>query len=532
MSDDDSESDIETMFQDAHNNIIRKTEDDDSDNSDNDDSDKKNTALGTPHQPYWSTKKRKQTVVDKKLEILSQRKAKLEQIDKVNSNKLQRIASDDDDDFLDEDDVKVVGASSARTMTTVTTRNGMTTRSTTTTTSTITTKPPNYVEPSITLLDSDDDDDDDNDAGVTTQRNLTSAATSTKLLYPPYSNTVQPQPISTVMNPFHAALIRGRVIPDMILPPSIHHQYNTTTNLPFMMNPQALPYQPQNPSLQPHLLSSIPLQQQYQQQRQRLKSTVANIMNTIDVDEIIASNQSNASQLLRIKVIATIIPNQGSSLPVPSLIGLPVVDLTSDEPTTVSQIKGSRTVSCIVDIIETSTIQVLMDRILQHYLKLNLKQNVIGLQYNNEPLYSKHTLDMYRIPVSGATIIATVHSSDNAIAPNSYGSKTAHGKSVNASSFATTKPKARVPKGNIMTLLLRRSCTMNGKTSSEEIPMTIGQLDPLQILVDQYRQHVVQQGSPNISKLTLQFDGDTILLERTPQQYDMENDDLIDVIVT
>ena len=62
--------------------------------------------------------------------------------------------------------------------------------------------------------------------------------------------------------------------------------------------------------------------------------------------------------------------------------------------------------------------------------------------------------------------------------------------------------------------------------------MTIGQLDPLQILVDQYRQHVVQQGSPNISKLTLQFDGDTILLERTPQQYDMENDDLIDVIVT
>lgn len=547
MSDDDSESDIETMFQDAHNNIVRKTDehydddDDDSDISDNDDN-KTKAAHDAPHQFYHPTKKRKKSVVDKKLEQVSQRQAKQQEIDKVNSRKQKRIDNDDDDDddFLDDDDdVKILGTTSA---TTTTTRNGATTRSATT--STITAKPPNYVEPSTTLLDSDDDEDDSDrgKAGVVTKGYL-APTTAINLMYPPNSNTLPPsypynfinnissgtqlyqqqQQIPIVMNPFHAAMIRGRVVPDMILPPSMNN-----------------PNQPK-PNLQPHLLSSIPMQQQYRQQELLLKSKVANIMNTIDVDEISASNQSNSPQLLRIKVIATIIPNHGSSLPVPSLVGLPVVDLTSDDPasSSVPQIKGSRTVSCMVDIIETSTIQALMDRILQHYLHLNLKQNVIGLQYNNEPLYSKHTLDMYLIPASGATIIATVHSSDNTAIPNNAGngSNIASGnatRSVNASSFATNKPKAHVPKGTAINLLLRRSWTVNGKTSSEEISMTIGNLDPLEVLVEKYRQHSMKTSTNNNchQKITLQFDGDTVLLERTPKQYDMENDDLIDVIVT
>jgi hypothetical protein len=192
-----------------------------------------------------------------------------------------------------------------------------------------------------------------------------------------------------------------------------------------------------------------------------------------------------------------------------------------------------------------------MDRILQHYLHLNLKQNVIGLQYNNEPLYSKHTLDMYRIPVSGATIIATVHSSDTSTNVSNIprnrmsGSNivlTTNGgggsRAVNASSFATVKPKAHVPKGIIMNLLLRRSRTINGKIQSEEISISIGNLDPLQVLVDKYRQHLQQQqqqpksGTTTNPKIVLQFDGDAIILERTPQQYEMENDDLIDVIVS
>ena len=230
-------------------------------------------------------------------------------------------------------------------------------------------------------------------------------------------------------------------------------------------------------------------------------------------------------------MIATIIPNQASSVPppVPQLSAgatttSSVVDLTSDSSNDALQIKGSRTVSCKVDIIETSTVQALMDRILQHYLQLNLKQHVIGLQYNNDALNPNFTLDMYGIPVSGATMIATVHSSDTGRVATTGGP----GKSVNASSFATVAPKY-VPKGTIMTLSLRRSLTINGKVTSEEIPMKIGALDPLQVLVDQYR----QQQQPHLKKkITLQFDGETMILQRTPQQYDMENDDLIDVIVT
>lgn len=554
--DDDSESDIETMFQDAHNNIVRKTDeqldDDDSDNSDNGDHNQANKALGTPHHFGYSstTKKRKKSAVDKKLEVLSQRKAKQQEIDKVNSCKLQRM-DNDDDDFLDDDDVKVVGTTSAPITTSSSTtmaRNGMATRSA------ITAKPPNYVEPSITLLDSDDEEDDNAPVagGVTTQRNGTAITNQmySATIPPSYlnhfiniMNTGASQPnlqqqqqhqphLPTVMNPSHAATIRGRLVPNMILPPVRKNQ------------------RPPNPAVPPHLLSasSMPLSQQYQQlQQQRLRSTVANMMNTIDVDAIVASNQSTGAQLLRLEAIATIIPSQRSSAP--SLAGLPVVDLTSDIPTSsyVSQIKGSKTVSCTVDIIETSTVQVLMDRILEHYLRLNLKQNVIGLQFNNAPLNAKHTLDMYGIPVSGATIVATVHSSDTATIHHtnngsSIGNTNASGgRTVNASSFATIPPRAHVPKGTVLNLLLRRSWTRNGKTSCDEISLTIGSLDPLQILVDKYRRHS-QEASASAStaapvihpnhQITLQFDGDTILLQRTPQQYEMENDDLIDVMVT
>jgi hypothetical protein len=558
MSDDDSESDIETMFQDAHNNIARKTDervDFDSDISDNDEKDQKNVAQlanGTQNPFYYSTKKRKTNASDKKQQHLSQLKAKQEQIDKLYSSKLQRITNeDDDDDFLDDDDVKVVGTSTAATTSTGV-HNGMTTRSgttTTTTTSTNTTKPPNYIDPAITLLDSDDDD--DKNAGVPSTIHSRNIATTANIsttgsttgshrmmhhLNPTTFPTSYPHNNNIVMNSLYTAMIQGQAVPGMMMPPS---SINT------MMNQQV------------HQSQAISSQQQYllqQIQQQRLQSAVANLMNPtiLSIDEMVALNPSNQSSnvnssLLRIKVIATIIPNQGSSIPISTFADLPIVDLTTDEPTqqhssVFTQIKGSRTVSCVVDIIETSTIQILMDRILEHYLKLNLKQNVIGLRYNNEPMYPKHTLDMYRIPISGATIVATVQSSDTIHNNNNNNNTNNHGKQlVNASSFAAVKPKAYVPKGIVIHLLLRRSImnnnNNNGKVTSEEISMSIGNLDPLQILVDQYRQkhcHNNNNGSTTTknNKITLQFDGDTLILERTPKQYDMESDDLIDVIVS
>ena len=474
MSDDDSESDIETMFQDAHNNIVRKTDeqyddddDDDDDNdsdndSDNNDKKTKTTALDNPHSFDGSSKKGKKSVFDKKLDHLSLRKAKQQKIDKVNSVKLKQDVDDDDDDddFLNDNAVNAASTTNATTAST--TRNGMTTRSVTTTTTSAftTTKPSNYVEP-ISLLDSDDDDNDDSGGKAAFVTNLNStrafatAATTAHInqLYPPYFNTLLPsylqQQIPTGMNPFHAAMIRGKLVPDMILPPSIH------------------PRNQQCPT--PNLLSSIPLQHEYQQQQERIKSTAANNTNTINVDDIPASNpnvtlnQSNNAQFLRIKVIATIIPNQGSSLPLLDA-GLPIVDLTSYNPTTsssVSQIRGSRTVSCMVDILETKTVQALMDRILEQCLHLNLKQHVIGLQYNSDTLYRKNALDVYRIPEKDATIMATIYSSDHTIVhtntgngTNSSSSRTnTTGRSVNASSFAKMKPKAHVPKGTIINLI-------------------------------------------------------------------------------
>jgi Ubiquitin-2 like Rad60 SUMO-like len=174
----------------------------------------------------------------------------------------------------------------------------------------------------------------------------------------------------------------------------------------------------------------------------------------------------------------------------------------------------------------------LMDRILQHYLNLHLKQNVIGLQYNHEILYPKNTLDMYCIPSTGATIIATVHSCNTIPIYGNHSTSDTMNRTtnqVNGSSFANISKKPPTFKGTVITVQLRRSMTLpNGKTTDEVIPISIGTNDTLQLLVDQYQQ---KQSISVSTTIRLQLDGDTMDLRKTPQHYDIENDDLIDVII-
>jgi Ubiquitin-2 like Rad60 SUMO-like len=164
--------------------------------------------------------------------------------------------------------------------------------------------------------------------------------------------------------------------------------------------------------------------------------------------------------------------------------------------------------TCTVDIIETATVQTLMDRILTHYLQRNPQTNVMGLQYQQHTLHPRQTLDMYNLPERNATIQATIHSSDHVLAP--------------------AAPKKNAVEGPSVVLILRRVDAAPGKSPEEEDRWTMGTQQPLQVLVEQYaqRHHI-----PSPSQISLHFDGDALHLQKTPAFYDMDADDLIDVQV-
>jgi hypothetical protein len=86
------------------------------------------------------------------------------------------------------------------------------------------------------------------------------------------------------------------------------------------------------------------------------------------------------------------------------------------------------------------------------------------------------------------------------------------------------------PKGNLITLFLRSSLSLNNTKSNNNntTPVKAYTLEPLQTpLIDNYLQNY-HQGS--ISEVCFKFDGETLKLSRTPQSYDMEDGDLIDVV--
>jgi hypothetical protein len=83
-------------------------------------------------------------------------------------------------------------------------------------------------------------------------------------------------------------------------------------------------------------------------------------------------------------------------------------------------------------------------------------------------------------------------------------------------------------KGNLITLYLRSSSSSNNNNNNNNVAVKAYTLEPLQTpLIDNYWQNHYQ-GS--ISEVSFKFDGETLKLTRTPQSYDMEDGDLIDVV--
>jgi Ubiquitin-2 like Rad60 SUMO-like len=194
--------------------------------------------------------------------------------------------------------------------------------------------------------------------------------------------------------------------------------------------------------------------------------------------------------LLRLQVVCTIF----RSSPAGAAIEIPVADSVT---------------TCTVDIIETATVQALMDRLLTHYLQRNPQTNVIGLQYQHHTLHNRQTLDMYNIPERNATVQATIHSSDHVL--------------VTPKTLKTTTPRIEGPS---VVLILRRAAP--GKTAPREDRLTIGTQQALQGLVEQY---ALIHNIPSPSQIALHFDGDRLNLQKTPAFYEMDGEDLIDVQV-
>jgi Ubiquitin-2 like Rad60 SUMO-like len=253
------------------------------------------------------------------------------------------------------------------------------------------------------------------------------------------------------------------------------------------------------------------------QVRQLLRNGCKSHQDDDDDDVIIVTEPeaaaSSTPSLLRLHVIATI---KSSVL---TTSGSSQSSLIEDRINSVQ----TTTTACVVDIIETATVQTLMDRILIHYLHRKPTSNVIGLRYNQQTLYSRQTLDMYNIPYQSAVIHATIHSSDNLLLPK---------KDTNNTSSSSASPLVTENIGTLISVILRRShVDSNGKQQVDETPMKIGNQQPLQALVDQYVQ--LKQGDidGNRTDVTLQFDGDNINLQKSTTFYEMDHDDLIDVVL-
>lgn len=140
---------------------------------------------------------------------------------------------------------------------------------------------------------------------------------------------------------------------------------------------------------------------------------------------------------------------------------------------------------------DNQTVQSLMNKILST-LQLDRDTHVIGLSHASQVLHARQHLSLFALP-SVCDIQATIRSS--AVSSTQQKKK--------ASSTKEFGPRLRV------TLRMGQS----------ETKLTIGTNEPLQSLMEAYGQQ----------KVKLLFDGDELLLDKTPRFYEMEDEDLIDV---
>jgi hypothetical protein len=79
--------------------------------------------------------------------------------------------------------------------------------------------------------------------------------------------------------------------------------------------------------------------------------------------------------------------------------------------------------------------------------------------------------------------------------------------------------------------LLRFKCRAKrkGEKHPSEIILCMKEKEPFQVLFDKFI--TTQSLDPNTTKVTMVFDGEVLNGTKTPQQYDMEDEDLIDVVI-
>jgi hypothetical protein len=159
---------------------------------------------------------------------------------------------------------------------------------------------------------------------------------------------------------------------------------------------------------------------------------------------------------------------------------------------------------------ETVTVSAASDWTLQRVqdvflrlLELRAETHKVAFTFEGKALHANQTLSSHQV-VTGAVLTATVYSSE----------------------VVARRPAKKDNMGPPMRLTLRRKDAATGKV--QEDCVTMGSKQPLQALVDKYRQEKNLGAGQNI---VLMFDGEALDLKKLPAAYDMEDEDLIDVAI-
>jgi hypothetical protein len=161
-----------------------------------------------------------------------------------------------------------------------------------------------------------------------------------------------------------------------------------------------------------------------------------------------------------------------------------------------------------VSVRENESLQVFMDRFLTT-MNLTPANSVMTMQFNGHALTGQRTPASYGM-TNGSTVDAMV------LLTSLMDFQARSGNAVTAPVTANL--------GKSIELTLRQQ---SGKAVSQDV-LSICMKEPFQALADKYRSS--KSLGPS-TLITFKFDGETMGMTRTPESYDMEDEDLVDVIV-
>jgi hypothetical protein len=161
-----------------------------------------------------------------------------------------------------------------------------------------------------------------------------------------------------------------------------------------------------------------------------------------------------------------------------------------------------------VSVRENESLQVFMDRFLTT-MNLTPANSVMTMQFNGYALSANRTPASYGM-TNGSTVDAVV------LLTSLMDFQARSGNAVTAPVTANL--------GKSIELTLRQQ---SGKTVSQDV-LSICMKESFQALADKYRSS--KSLGPS-TLITFKFDGETMRMTRTPESYDMEDEDLVDVIV-